>query len=141
MRIGWLLVSGFSFLASGSRFLFPGCRFLVSAFSGPMVHVYCGLVFDFRVWCFCRFLVCLLALCFVCCWCALLTCLPLQEFCSMSPPGGNQVDGLPPAVNNKRIGVFILARGSASFGKSEGEFICFEIYFDAQCCVRIIESL
>ena len=53
------------------------------------------------------------------------------NFLCTSSPLAKQVDALASALH-KRIGSFILARGSASFDKFRGEFICVEIYFDAQ---------
>jgi len=61
VRIGWLLVSGVSFLASGSRFLFPGCLSLVSAFwfhGSCLIVVWC-LIFVFDVF-FVSWFACLL---------------------------------------------------------------------------------
>ena len=57
----------------------------------------------FRDYFFCWLLVCLVACWLVRCWCALLVCLPLRGLCSTSPPGGNQVDGLPPDAHTGSV--------------------------------------
>ena len=64
----------------------------------------------------------------------------MYSFDCTSSPRAKQVDALARVVN-KRMGSFILARGSILFDKFMCDFIYVDIYFDAQSHKRFIEYL
>ena len=62
------------------------------------------------------------------------------NFSCTSPPHAKPVDALACALH-KRMGSFILGRGSALFDKFMCDFTWFSIYFDIQYHVHSIEYL